>query len=65
MGIFDNNVENSLERMFDFDRDGKLDFCEQGLMFEFLAGEGPFAEKKVSRFDEEEDDDLFFDEDDD
>ncbi len=39
MGFFDQDVENSFDRMFDFNKDGKLDIDEQGMMFDFLDDE--------------------------
>lgn len=39
MGFFDNKVDNSFDAMFDFDRDGKLDFGERAAQFEYMEHE--------------------------
>lgn len=36
MGFFDRDVNNGFDAMFDLNRDGVLDSCEQGLEFEYL-----------------------------
>ena len=38
MGFWDQDVKNSLDGMFDMNRDGKLDPGEQALKFGFLSG---------------------------
>lgn len=48
MGIWDKDVDNSLDRMFDFNRDGKLDISEQSMQFDFLD--------RMTRDDEDYDD---------
>lgn len=39
MGFWDRDVENSFDRMFDYNRDGHLDMFEQAMQFEFLEEE--------------------------
>lgn len=39
MGFWDRDVENSFDRMFDYNRDGHLDMFEQAMQFEFLEDE--------------------------
>lgn len=36
MGFWDRDVENSFDRMFDLNRDGKLSPVEQGFQMEFI-----------------------------
>ena len=36
MGLFDNDVEDSFDSLFDMDRDGKLDSSEENLKMEFI-----------------------------
>lgn len=36
MGFWDRDVENSFDRMFDYNRDGHLDMFEQAMQYEFL-----------------------------
>lgn len=36
MGFLDNDVNNSFDSMFDYNRDGKLDYSEQAMQIEFL-----------------------------
>ncbi len=36
MGFFDRPVENSFDRLFDFNRDGSLDPAEQGFQLDFI-----------------------------
>lgn len=56
MGLFDDKIDGGLERMFDFDRDGKLDRNERILLMDYIDEE--FSED--SDYDDE-DDDLDFD----
>ncbi len=35
MGFFDRDVRNGFDRMFDFNRDGKLDMSEQAMQFDY------------------------------
>lgn len=56
MGIFDREVRNSFDRMFDLNRDGVLDPIEQGLQIDFLSDESDEDDKT------DETDDLDFDE---
>lgn len=59
MGLFSRDVCGSLDRMFDLNRDGKLDIGEEAFMFEVMDEE----EKEIKRmlrgsfhdFDEEDD----------
>lgn len=39
MGFWDRDIENSFDRMFDYNRDGHLDMFEQAMQFEFLEDE--------------------------
>ena len=39
MGFWDGDVENSFDRMFEYNRDGHLDMFEQAMQFEFLEEE--------------------------
>ena len=39
MGFWDHDVNNSLDAMFDFNRDGVLNAGEQAMKYEFLSGE--------------------------
>ena len=59
MGFWDREVRNSFDAMFDFNRDGHLDFVEQATQFDF------FEESiKEDKCEDEEDilDDLDLDE---
>lgn len=53
MGFWDRDVENSFDKMFDFNRDGKLSPVEQGMQFDFID--------RMSREDDEEEDDDDYD----
>lgn len=46
MGFFDRDVDNSLDRMFDFNRDEVLDPIEQGAEFDFLMQDGDSEAKE-------------------
>lgn len=37
-GFWNRDVENSFDRMFDYNRDGYLDMFEQAIQYEFLEG---------------------------
>lgn len=39
MGLFDRDVESLLDEMFDLNRDGRIDFAEEALEFEYLERE--------------------------
>ena len=39
MGFWDRDIENSFDRMFDYNRDGHLDMFEQAMQFESLEDE--------------------------
>ena len=38
MGFWDDKVDNPIDRMFDFDRDGELTSTEKAMEFDFLSG---------------------------
>ena len=38
MGFWDDKVDNPIDRMFDFDRDGELNSTEKAMEFDFLSG---------------------------
>ena len=54
MGFFDRDVKNGFDRMFDFNRDGKLDAKERGMQFAFMDSEA----REGSDDEDELDDDL-------
>ena len=39
MGFFDRDVRNGFDRMFDFNRDGKLDMSERAMQFDYIDRE--------------------------
>ncbi len=39
MGFWDDEVDNPIDRMFDFDRDGKLNSTEKAMELDFLSGD--------------------------
>lgn len=52
-------VRDSFGRMFDFDRDGKIDASEQAAQFDYLEEEErEFEDEEDDDFDDEEDDDF-------
>ena len=55
MGFWDRNVVNSLDSLFDMNRDGLLDPVEQGFQLDFLA-------RQMGEDDRSDDDDLNLDE---
>lgn len=38
MGFWDDKVDNPIDRMFDFDRDGELNSTEKAMELDFLSG---------------------------
>lgn len=58
MGFFDRDVRNGFDAMFDWNRDGVLDPCEQGLQFNYLdkvsQGKDPWDDSSDSEVDEYE-----------
>ena len=48
MGLFDDDVRDGFDAMFDFDRDGKLDLVERGMQFEFLEEEDRAFRESIS-----------------
>lgn len=70
MGFFDRDVRDSFDRMFDYNRDGKLDPSEQTLQMMFWddmtrpneyaedIDDDDFDEDDFDDFDDEEDDDF-------
>jgi hypothetical protein len=38
MGFWDDKVDNPIDSMFDFDRDGELNSTEKAMEFDFLSG---------------------------
>ena len=60
MGFWDDEVRDSFDRMFDFDRNGKLDPIERGMRAEYLS-KGSFDDDDDDEDDDEDDD---FDDDD-
>lgn len=38
MGFWDDKVDNPIDKMFDFDRDGELNPIEKAMEFDFLSG---------------------------
>ncbi len=59
MGFFDVDVENSMDEMFDFDRDGVLNPMERGLETEYMATGNFDWEENDGDGDEWEDEDEF------
>ena len=39
MGFWNNKVDNPIDKMFDFDRDGELNSVEKSMELDFLSGE--------------------------
>ena len=58
MGPFDRPVRNSFEKMFDFNGDGKLDICEEAMMYDYLEEEERFISGEDDD-DEDWEEDLF------
>lgn len=54
MGFFDRDVRNGFDRMFDFNRDGKLDMSERAMQFDYIDREM----SSDSADDSDEDDEL-------
>jgi hypothetical protein len=54
MGIFGDDVKSGLDRMFDYNRDGKIDATERMEQYEFMYGDD-----SESDFDEDDLDDDF------
>lgn len=67
MGFWDREVRDSFDAMFDFNRDGRLDVCEEAMQFDFIE-EGIKSDSHNRYVDDDEDDrellypDLDFDE---
>lgn len=68
MFFWESDVENSLDRMFDYNRDGKLDPVERGLEFTYLDSlSNPSSSSSRDRYssfrdeDDEDADDYGFD----
>lgn len=58
MGFFDRDVRNGFDRMFDFNRDGKLDMSEQAMQFDYIDREMSSDSADDSDEDDELDDEL-------
>ena len=58
MGFWDDDVENGFDRMFDLDRDGKLNRMEKGMQLEFMSGEfeDEFEDDEINLNDDMDDD---------
>ncbi len=54
MGFFDRPVENSFDRLFDFNRDGSLDPAEQGFQLDFITEDI----ERDNEYDDEKSDDY-------
>lgn len=63
MGFWDRDVNNSFDRMFDLNRDGKLNPVEQGMQFEFLDRLTNDSSGNDSDYDDDDYDDDDYDSD--
>ena len=53
MGLFDREVSNSWEEMFDYNKDGRIDCGEEAV--EYIYNEEISGSSSTSNFDEDED----------
>lgn len=58
MGFLDRDVRNGFDRMFDFNRDGKLDTSERAMQFDYIEHEMSSDSADDSDEDDELDDEL-------